>query len=585
MYTQPSPRLLAVCLCALALPLFVAVNGCGLGVNASDAECVFDKDCDDDELCEGGECVRDDGDDGDEGEGEGNEGEGEGGNEGEGEGGNEGESEGGNEGEGEGEGDSREPGTACTCDGDCRGSGEGHAGACVLGVCMQVPSATCSAGGSTAECAAGFQCWGLADSDTGFCWPDCASFDCAGTCDADGSCAPDADTSCNESCSAFCGGNEGGEGEGEGECPPNSTFEPSDGFCYCDAGFIVVDNACVHECESNADCSGGDVCTDNSCAPPPCTATSCDDGFVCAASGSCVLDIGSPPPGPVPSCGSSVVPSFNCTGGEANCGVVVAFEPDEGPGYSDYALNGETMSNEYRSFIRRDVMMLIKYAAAATECLSQNWTTFGNGEPIGLGDMSESNGAIPGTSDGSPGHPAGTHEDGRDMDIGYFQLTAPDNHLRPICDHVSGGSDQYHCVSEPDELDVWRTALFIGKMHDSVQLRVIGVDGRAGPLIESAVDQLCDAGYLTGSACSGGLALAYETVDEGAGWFHFHHHHFHISLLSRPEAGLATFIPPPRGLGRFACLDEGCHTIVDVATDPRRRVYGMTPVNPWKRAH
>ena len=163
------------------------------------------------------------------------------------------------------------------------------------------------------------------------------------------------------------------------------------------------------------------------------------------------------------------------------------------------------------------------------------------------------------------------------------QLTAPDNHLRPICDHVSGGSDQYHCISEPDELDVWRTALFIGKLHDSVQLRVIGVDGRAGPLIESAIDQLCDAGYLTGSACSGGLSLAFETVDEGAGWFRFHHHHFHISLMSRPEAGLATFIPPPRGLGRFACLDEGCHTIVDVATDPRRRVYGFTPVNPWKR--
>ena len=141
--------------------------------------------------------------------------------------------------------------------------------------------------------------------------------------------------------------------------------------------------------------------------------------------------------------------------------------------------------------------------------------------------------------------------------------------------HLSGGVDQYHCISEPDDLDMWCTAAFIAKLHDSVQLRVIGVDGRAGPLIESAVAQLCTVGWLTGSACTD--ALAYETVDESAGWFHFHHHHCHISLLPRPEVDLISDVRLPRGA--MAWLDEGCHTIVDADHDPRRRVYGQTSIS------
>ena len=53
--------------------------------------------------------------------------------------------------------------------------------------------------------------------------------------------------------------------------------------------------------------------------------------------------------------------------------------------------------------------------------MSAPWT-FSNGAELGLGDMSEANGAIPGASQGSPGHPEGTHVNGHDMDIGYYQL-------------------------------------------------------------------------------------------------------------------------------------------------------------------
>ena len=59
-----------------------------------------------------------------------------------------------------------------------------------------------------------------------------------------------------------------------------------------------------------------------------------------------------------------------------------------------------------------------------------------------------------------PGHPPGTHVNGFDMDIAYYQLFGTDNKLRSVCDHVQNGADQYRCISEPDNFDVWRTALF-----------------------------------------------------------------------------------------------------------------------------
>jgi hypothetical protein len=145
--------------------------------------------------------------------------------------------------------------------------------------------------------------------------------------------------------------------------------------------------------------------------------------------------------------------------------------------------------------------------------------------------MSEANGTIPGTSDGSPGHPAGTHEDGHDIDIAYYQLTGSNNWLRSICPHTSGSADQYHCVGPPTNLDVWRTALFVGKIHETSGLRVIGMDGQIGPLVESALTQLCARGWLNNSACTS-PQITYETTDMGRGWFRFHHHHMHVSITS-----------------------------------------------------
>lgn len=223
------------------------------------------------------------------------------------------------------------------------------------------------------------------------------------------------------------------------------------------------------------------------------------------------------------------LPARDCEGSASYCGALVAFDPRKGVGYDDYPINGETSSNQYRSWARRDLMMLVRWAAAYVDCKANGWSP-GNGAPIGLGDMSEKSGAIPGTSIGSPGHPSGSHLNGHDMDIAYFQTSGEDNRLRVVCPHTSGGKDVYHCTGTPTILDVKRTALFLGAFLTSPRVRVIGVDGKIGPLVSPVLLDLCDEGVLPQSACDAKSKLAWETSDTGRGWYKFHHHHLHVSL-------------------------------------------------------
>lgn len=334
-----------------------------------------------------------------------------------------------------------------------------------------------------------------------------------------------------------------------GSCPAGSDcFEMTSGKTYClktcgDSSECApayachpTAGACVPGCTSNSECEATEVCNPKTlnCEPKPCTTGSCGSGLVCdTASGKCIPDSGSSPgPGPGPDC-TGKLPQRDCTGTLSYCGELLPFEPDLGPGYEDYPINGETQSNQYRSYLRRDTQMLVKYASAYVECKAKSWNT-GNGGLIGLGDMSEGNGAIPGTSIGQPGHPAGTHVNGHDIDIGYFQAGTADNKLRAICSHTSGGKDQYHCVAPPDKLDIWRTTLFLGAMFTSEIVRVIGVDGQVGALVENAMPSLCSTGWLPAKACTAmNSKLAFEVTDTGMGWYLFHHHHLHLSVTGK----------------------------------------------------
>jgi len=268
------------------------------------------------------------------------------------------------------------------------------------------------------------------------------------------------------------------------------------------------------------------------------------------SSGTCVPDLnGGPGPGPGPTC--SNLPSKDCTGGATYCSELLPFSPVEGTGYVDYPLNGETWTNQYRSYARRDLQMLIKWATAFVDCKAKGWGG-GNGYPLGLGDMSESNGAIPGTSNGSPGHPAGTHVNGFDMDIAYYQNSGSNNYLKPVCEHTINGQDQYHCTKPPHLMDLWRNALFLGALMSSNRTRVIGVDGQIGALAMQAMEVLCADGWLDAFACTAkDYLLAYEVTNTGKGWYNFHHHHLHISLKQWGAK-------PGMSMDTAQCLIAGC---------------------------
>lgn len=216
------------------------------------------------------------------------------------------------------------------------------------------------------------------------------------------------------------------------------------------------------------------------------------------------------------------------------CTALAAFEPRTSAAYEDYPANGEAEGLEYRSYLRAELVPIVQAAAERVRVLAHGWSS-GHGAPIGLGDMSECDGSIPGTAVGAPAHPVGTHTGGLDIDIAYFQTGTPDNRLRPVCASSRDGVDQARCTGPPSLLDVPRTALFVEALAASGAVRVIGVDGRVGPLLEAGLRGLCAQGV---TAC-GEVPLAYETADTGLGWFTGHHHHLHVSFLDQHDIGRA----------------------------------------------
>jgi len=339
-------------------------------------------------------------------------------------------------------------------------------------------------------------------------------------------------------------------------CLDNSDCRFDEGY-ICDRQYQV----CWPGCLGDQDCPMWYTCNPETreCEEqPPCSEGDCSDGEVCDNDGHCVVDVGAGPGEnlsfPLDQLDSLCpdLPELECTGGEAVCGELVPFDPDYGPGYIDYPENGETWSNQYRSFLRRDTRMLIKYATAYVDCLASDWAV-GNGQPLGLIDMSEANGSIPGTSIGQPGHPNGTHTNGYDIDVSYYQVGTTDNRARPVCEHHEDGEEAYHCTAAPHLLDPWRTALFLGALLEHPHLRVVGADGKVGPIVKSALRVLCEAGWLGDASCGRSYKLAYEETNQGYGWFYFHHHHMHVSFEHNPYNGRTS-----GGGNDSTCLIPGC---------------------------
>jgi hypothetical protein len=215
------------------------------------------------------------------------------------------------------------------------------------------------------------------------------------------------------------------------------------------------------------------------------------------------------------------LPPRDCVGPASYCSELVWFAPSRGLGYEDVPLDDETSVVDSTSYVRRDLMMAIKYSAAKVTCES-------GGKPLALGDMSDRDGDTPGTAWGTPRHPHHTHEGGRDIDLGYYQRGTADNHLRPICAHAIAGVEQRHCVAPPTTLDARRTALFIGALFESPHVRIVGIDGAAAGAIERYLAAFAAVGMIDRDAYAR-VRLGFETANTGRLWFYGHHNHMHVS--------------------------------------------------------
>ena len=267
-------------------------------------------------------------------------------------------------------------------------------------------------------------------------------------------------------------------------------------------------------------------------------------------------------PGEAPGLPCDDLPPLFCMGNTDYCGELVRFEPSSGVGYVDYPRDPETDENQYFSYVRRDLMPLVKYATAKVACKTADWN-YGNLSPLGLGDMSEANGSTPGTSFGSLRHPTGTHQNGKDIDMAYYQLYATDNHLRPVGLHYDFQVEANHLVEPPSALDRWRTALYIAYLSEHPQLRVIGVDGQVGLVLDGALDALVESGWIDADLRES-IPLAYEVENMGFGWYYFHHHHMHLSMNS-VSYFFGMLVDCLAGPG--AALAEGCLRTLDVDED------------------
>jgi hypothetical protein len=198
---------------------------------------------------------------------------------------------------------------------------------------------------------------------------------------------------------------------------------------------------------------------------------------------------------------------FSKTGQKGPCNEIMSFPQ------ANNLDDGYVVSHEARySNLRRELIYLVRWAAAETAA------TFENTNPIGLLDMSQADGDVPGRQDDQLRHPEGTHVNGNDIDIAYYQ-TGSNNLGRSVCPE-----NGYFCTAEPDILDAERSAFFISRLMKSEHLRVIGVDTMIYTDLIAAASDLKNDGLLTYNDVQRMKSyLAY-----GDGW-PFHQHHLHFS--------------------------------------------------------
>ena len=135
--------------------------------------------------------------------------------------------------------------------------------------------------------------------------------------------------------------------------------------------------------------------------------------------------------------------------------------------------------------------------------------------PIGVGDLSQLDGEIPGTDVGAPRHPAPSHTKGFSADLTYFRLAGKTLEDTPACP-----SKTREFCEGPHDVDVAPTATLFARLASSKRVVQIIVD----PVMVDDLTQALDALITKGT---NGAALAKAVLTSG---IPFHADHFHISL-------------------------------------------------------
>ena len=351
---------------------------------------------------------------------------------------------------------------------------------------------------------------------------------CAKTCTASSECAALSGASCvftsgsSKLCGVVCDGD-------NPSCPVGlgCTWHPTSGAYFCSGD---PPSSCGNSrLEPGEDCDGADLdnlgckALGHTGGTLKCKACRFDTS-ACSGTSTCKL------------------PSRRCTAGKDCLKLEPMLPRSGGDGFKVYTLS------EW-SYLRRDTFMLVKYAAAATACvLPGSW-------PISMADGSAKDGTTPKDSKGNYRHPPGSHANGVDIDVAYYQIGTKDNDPRPVCDETNGaGTKVNHCTAMPDTLDLTRSTFYLAKMFESGRIRVAGVDGKIGPQMMVEADKLYKSNMLTGrSLRTLKKRLRWEIANAGQGWYLSHHNHVHVSTIylgyPSSSSGSLWVMPPPASPG------------------------------------
>jgi hypothetical protein len=278
------------------------------------------------------------------------------------------------------------------------------------------------------------------------------------------------------------------------------------------AGVCDIDGSCVHTSTTNCDSSCSTLCrTDDKLCAEKVPSGRCSDGAACS-NGTCF---------------SKGCPDFRCQG--KDCLELIPMPGPRDPKSEEAIAKGYYLSADPKySFLRRDLTMLIQYAACEVRY------HFPDTAPLAISELSQKDGKTPGTDVRDPHHPTSTHL-GDDLDIAYYQTDGANN-MQIICgdgkDKGPNGypgkyDDGYFCTTTENIIDWPRELWLFAKFSESPKARVYGIDQTLPDHFKTGSRELYESHQVNKDVFD---RMGHVGYGASGGW-QFHHHHSHMSFF------------------------------------------------------